>query len=147
MNEPSKTSVPAWFWVIAVVALLWNLMGCMILISEVFAKEAMMESFTDAQKEWSRSLPAWVYVVFAVSVGSGIAGSISLLQRKRLSLPLFVISCFAVMIQMVYTMLIAGGLQVMGPSGAIMPALVVGLSIVWLVFSVFSRGKGWLVQG
>ncbi len=79
-------------------------------------------------------------------MGTGVAGSICLLMRKRLSVPLFTISFVAVLIQMVYTMLIAGGLQVMGPSGAVMPALVVLLSIAWLLFSLFSKGKGWLVS-
>ena len=146
MNEQQKVSVPLWFWVIAVVALLWNIMGCVILLSEVFAQEAMMESMTEEQKEWSRSTPSWIYFVFAISVSAGVAGSICLLMRKRLSVLLFTISFVAVLIQMVYTMLIAGGLQVMGPSGAVMPALVVLLSIAWLLFSLFSKGKGWLVS-
>jgi hypothetical protein len=145
MNEQSKASVPMWFWAIAAVSLLWNIMGCTVLLSEVFAKEAMMESFTEAQKEWSRSTPVWIYVVFAISVSTGVAGSLSLLRRKSMSIPLFAISFVAVLIQMVYTMLIAGGLQVMGPSGAVMPALVVLLSIAWLLFSLFTKGKGWLV--
>ena len=145
MSEQQKVSVPLWFWVIAVVALLWNIMGCVILLSEVFAQEAMMESMTEEQKEWSRSTPSWIYFVFAISVSAGVAGSICLLMRKRLSVLLFTISFVAVLIQMVYTMLIAGGLQVMGPSGAVMPALVVLLSIAWLLFSLFSKGKGWLV--
>ena len=65
-------------------------------------------------------------------------------MRRRLSVPLFSISLVAVLIQMVYSMLIAGGLQVMGPSGAVMPSLVIALSIAWLLFSLFSKGKGWL---
>ena len=145
MNEQQKVSVPLWFWVIAVVALLWNTMGCVILLSEVFAQEAMMESMTEEQKEWSRSTPSWIYFVFAISVSAGVAGSICLLMRKRLSVLLFTISFVAVLIQMVYTMLIAGGLQVMGPSGAVMPAVVIMLSIAWLLFSLYFKGKGWLV--
>jgi hypothetical protein len=145
MNERQKVSVPLWFWVIAVVALLWNIMGCVILLSEVFAQEAMMESMTEEQKEWSRSTPSWIYFVFAISVSAGVAGSICLLMRKRLSVLLFTISFVAVLIQMVYTMLIAGGLQVMGPSGAVMPAVVIMLSIAWLLFSLYFKGKGWLV--
>lgn len=144
MSEQTQASVPRWFLVIAIVALLWNLMGCMILLSEVFAKEAMMETFTEEQKEWSRSTPTWIYVVFAISVGTGVAASIFLLMRKKLAVPVFAVSFVAVVIQMVYTMLIAGGLEVMGPSGAIMPALVVFLSIVWLVFALSAGRKGWL---
>lgn len=145
MSEQQKLSVPVWFWVIAAVALLWNLIGFVIFLSEVFAQEAMMESMTEKQKEWTRSTPSWIYFVFAISVSTGLAGSICLLMRKASSVLLFTISFVAVLIQMLYTMLIAGGLQVMGPSGAVMPAVVIILSIAWLLFSQFSKGKGWLV--
>jgi len=134
-----------WFWVIAAVALLWNLMGCVIFLSEVFAQEAMMTSMTEEQKEWARSTPSWIYFVFAISVSTGLAGSICLLMRKALSVQVFTVSVVAVLTQMVYSMLIAGGLQVMGPSGAVMPAVVISLSIAWLMFSRFSKGKGWLL--
>ena len=62
-----------------------------------------------------------------------------------MSIQLFTVSFVAVLIQMVYTMLIAGGLQIMGPSGAVMPAIVVMLSIAWLLLSLYFKGKGWLV--
>jgi hypothetical protein len=145
MIEHNKVPVPNWFWVIAVVSLLWNLIGCIIFSSEVFAREAIIESMTDVQKEWVRSTPNWIYFVFAISVGTGLAGSILLLLRKRLSVTLFAISLAAVLLQMVYTMLIAGGLQVMGPSGAVMPTVVILLAIAWLLFSLFCKGRGWLL--
>jgi hypothetical protein len=105
----------------------------------------LLESFTEAQKEWSRSTPTWIYLVFAISVITGIAGCVSLLMRKRLAIPLFAISCIAVIIQMTYAMLIDRGLQVMGPSGAVMPVLVVILSIVWFQFARIGKVKKWLV--
>ena len=146
MNEQQKLSVPAWFWVIAAVSLMWNIMGCVIFSFEVFAQEAMIESMTGEQKEWVRSTPRWIYVDFAISVVTGVAGSICLLMRKKLSVTWFTISFAAVLIQMVYTMLIAGGFRVMGPSGAVMPTVVITLSVVWLLFSLLSTGKGWLVS-
>lgn len=103
MNEEQKIVVPTWFWVIAAVSLMWNILGCLIFSSEVFAQEAMIESMTGEQKEWVRSTPRWVYVVFAISVSTGVAGSVCLLMRKRLSVPLFTISFAAVLIQMAYT--------------------------------------------
>ncbi len=145
MSEQQKVSVPFWYWVIAVIALLWNLMGCTILFTEVFAQESMMESMTEAQKEWARSTPKWIYLVFAISVSTGIAGSICLLVRKRSSVPLFITSVVAVLIQMGYTMLLAGGLQIMGPSGAVMPTIVILLAISWLLFSLYSKSRGWLL--
>jgi hypothetical protein len=141
MTEETKVSVPRWFWIFSIVALLWNLMGGMIFLSEVFAKEAMMESFTEEQKEWSRAIPFWIYVLFAISVVSGLMGSMALLTRRRLAIACFAVSFVAVVVQMGYTMLIAGGLEVMGPSGAVMPLLVVTLSIIWLSLAKYSRDK------
>ena len=146
MNEQQRVAVPAWFWGIAAISLLWNIIGCAIFLAEFFAQDAMIESMTNEQKQWARSTPSWIYFDFAISVCSGVAGSICLLMRRRLSVTLFSISLVAVLIQMVYTMLIAGGLQVMGPSGAVMPALVIALSIAWLLFSLFSNRKGWLTS-
>ncbi len=146
MNEEQKTVVPTWFWVIAAASLMWNILGCVIFSSEVFAQEAIIESMTDEQKEWVRSTPCWIYVVFAISVSTGVVGSFCLLLRNKLSVPMFTISFAAVLIQMVYTMLIAGGLRVMGPTGAVMPTVVITLAGVWLSFSFLSKSKGWLIS-
>jgi hypothetical protein len=146
MNEQHSVTVPKWFMVVGVVALLWNLMGGGILLSELFAQEEMMEGMTEPQKEWARSTPGWIYVVFAISVGTGIVGSICLLLKKSAAAPLFVVSAVAVLIQMGYMMVIAGGLQVMGPSGAVMPAVVVSLAITWLVISLSAKSNGWLAS-
>jgi hypothetical protein len=146
MNEQHSVTVPKWLMVVGVVALLWNLMGGGILLSELFAQEEMMEGMTEPQKEWARSTPGWIYAVFAISVGTGIVGSICLLLKKSAAAPLFVVSAVAVLIQMGYMMVIAGGLQVMGPSGAVMPAVVVSLAIVWLVVSLSAKSNGWLAS-
>lgn len=144
MNEKSNSKVPMWFWVVAVVALLWNIMGSAIFLTEVFAQEAAIEGMSDAQKAWVRSTPSWIYFVFGVSVVTGLLGSVGLLMRMNNSVIVFAISLVAVLIQMIYTMVIAGGLQVMGPSGAVMPAIVIILAFTWLVASIYFNRQGWL---
>ncbi len=146
MNQATRSSVPRWYWAIAAVALLWNLMGCAIFAIEIFAQEAVMESMTQAQKEWARSIPRWIYIVYGVAVTTGVAGSIGLFLRKSWTVATFAICLAAVTVQMVYTMLIAGGLQVMGPSGLVMPATVVGIAAGLLWFSWFARSRGWFAR-
>ncbi len=119
-------------------------MGCAAFLMEVFAQEAMMESMTEAQKDWSRAIPRWIYFVYALAVTAGVAGSIGLFMRKAWSVPLFVLCAVAVIVQMVYTILIADGLKVMGPSGLVMPVLVVVLATALLWFSWLAKGKRWL---
>ena len=144
MDTSPQRSVPLWYWAVATVAVLWNLMGCAALAMELFASEAMMESFTEPQREWARSTPRWIYFVYGVAVATGVAGSFGLLLRQGWSVWLLAISLVAVLVQMAYTMVIAGGLQVMGAPGAIMPAAVIVLGAIFLWFSWVARRKGWI---
>lgn len=143
MKEITRPSVPLYYWGVATVALLWNLMGCVAFGTELFAQETMMESWTESQKEWARSIPVWIYFVYGVAVVTGVVASVGFFLRKRWSVLLFAISLAAVLVQMAYTMIIAGGLQVMGSNAAIMPGLVITLGAIFFAFSWFARGKGW----
>ena len=134
------------YWIIAVVALVWNLMGCAFLSMEIFAQEAMMKSMTEDQKAWARSIPRWIYFVYAVAVSTGVAGSIGLFLRKDWTITLFAICLVAVLVQMGYTMVIAGGLRVMGPSGAVMPSVVVVIAVALLGFSWFASSRNWFAE-
>ena len=128
----------------AAVALLWNLLGCLFFAVEMFAQEAAIQSWTEPQKEWARSTPVWIYVVYGLAVSTGLGGSIGLFLRKGWTITAFAISLVAVIVQMVYTMVIGGGIQVMGPSGLVMPALVIVFSAALLWFSRFARSRSWI---
>ena len=144
MGVSNEKKVPAWFWMVAGIALLWNIMGFAIFFQELFNQEALIKDWTEPQKEWAKGTPNWIYFVFGVSVVTGLLGSLSLLIRKAWSIPLFAISLVAVLVQMIYTMVIAGGLQVMGASSAVMPALVILLAGLWLFSAIRFRHKQWL---
>lgn len=143
MTAQTKSAVPFWFWVIAAIGLLWNLMGTLFFGIELFAQETMMEAMTETQKAWARSIPSWIYIVYGVAVTTGVLGSIGLFLRKSWATTMFTISLLAVIVQMVYTMLIGGGLQAMGPSGLIMPLVVIGIATGLLLFSRSARNRGW----
>ncbi|MFT5302501.1 MAG: hypothetical protein ACI87E_000044 [Mariniblastus sp.] len=144
MNQTSKPRVPAWYWAIAAVALLWNLLGCAAFGTEIFAQEAMMETWTEEQKEWARSIPGWIYFVYGVAVTTGVAGSIGLFMRNGWTVALFAICLATVIVQMLYTMIIGGGMQVMGPSSLVMPSMVIIFAASLLWFSWFAKSRSWL---
>ncbi|MCH2402158.1 MAG: hypothetical protein MK364_23775, partial [Pirellulales bacterium] len=60
------TRTPKWYLPIVIVALLWNLLGCLFLAIELFAQDAAIASMTEPQQEWVRSTPGWVYVIYAI---------------------------------------------------------------------------------
>lgn len=143
-SQDTKPLMPGWYRVLAILALLWNLMGCAAFATEIFAQEAMIKEWEPAQQKWARTIPTPIYFVYGLAVVTGVAGSIGLIIRKRWSGLFFASSFVAVVIQMVYTMIIAGGVRVMGPSSVVMPAVVIIIAggLVW--FSLFARRKGWL---
>ena len=138
------TRTPKWYLPIVIVALLWNLLGCLFLAIELFAQDAAIASMTAPQQEWVRSTPGWIYVIYAIGVTTGVAGSIGLLARKTATTTLFAISLVAVVVQMTSTMGIAGGFEVMGPSGLLMPAVVVVIAALLFGLSRFGKKAGWL---
>jgi hypothetical protein len=145
MQRQTRSGIPFWYWAVAAAALLWNQMGCVMFGIEMFAQETAMESMTQEQKAWVRSIPRWIYVVYGVAVSSGVAGSIGLFMRKNWSIAMFAVCLVAVSVQMIFTMILGGGLQVMGRSGLIMPALVIGIAAILLWFSWFAKNRGWFV--
>ena len=145
MNDSTPaTPAPKWYVPVVILALLWNLLGCVMFAFELFALDMAIASMTEPQQEWARSTPGWIYVIYAIGVTTGVAGSIGLLARKTATTTLFAISLVAVVVQMTYTMGIAGGLQVMGPSGLIMPAVVVVIAALLFGLSRFGKKAGWL---
>ena len=139
-------AVPGWYRVVAIVALLWNLMGCAAFAMEIFAPEMVLKTMTAEQQEWARSIPGWIYVVYGVAVFTGVAGSLGLIIRKGWSVPLFAVCLAAVLVQMGYSFIIAGGIEVLGTVDLIMPAVVIVLAGILLWFSWSARDKGWLVS-
>ena len=90
-------------------------------------------------------LIAYAGGVYGVAVSTGVAGSIGLFLRKGWTITMFAICLVAVTVQMGYTMIIGGGLQVMGPSGLVMPSMVIGIAAALLCFSWLSGNRGWFV--
>ena len=67
-----------------------------------------------------------------------------LLLRKAWAVPLFVLSLLAVIVQNIAALFVADALQVMGPTSAIMPLLVLGIGIYLIIYSRSARDKGWI---
>ncbi len=94
---------PVWFWIVSILALLWNLMGVIAYLTMAFATEEMIASLSpEQQSEFLFEYPAWVTAAFALAVFSGFLGCIALLIRKKWAYGLFVVSAIAAIAQHIY---------------------------------------------
>ncbi|MEC3966013.1 hypothetical protein [Flagellimonas halotolerans] len=135
---------PTWFWVVSVIALLWNLMGVGNYLNQAFNQMTLLESMDQAQREVFEGIPAWATAAFAIAVFSGALASIALLLRKKWSRPLFVISLIAAVAQFIHWLFISNAVKAFGPSTYAMPAIIIIIGIYLVFFSKKGIEKGWL---
>ena len=139
-NKPTKG-----YWIIAAIALLWNIMGTFQFLSATVLKEMLYSTLTDAQIALFENLPSWYLIVFGIAVVTGVLGSLSLLFRKKMAILFFTISAIAVTIQMAYWVFATDVIEVYGTADAVtMPVIVVITAIVLLFYSKTVARKGWL---
>ena len=135
---------PVWFWVIAVLGLLWEVMGCLSYLREVTMTPADLAKLPVAQQELWTSMPDWLFGLFAVAVWVGLLGAIMLVARKRWARPLLLISVIAATLQFAWIFTMMPILKTIGPSSAIFPAIIIliGIFLVW--FAGLGIRRGWL---
>lgn len=98
--------------------------------------KAYLSGSTPAQLEFYYGFPAWVVAAWGIAVWGGVAGSLLLLFRKRLSVPLFLASLIAMVLTSVHNYALSNGLQVMGGAGALaFSAVIIAIGVVLLLYA------------
>ena len=131
-------------WLVATVALIWNLLGVLTFVLTVSMSPQALEAMTANERALYTSMPAWVTAIYAVAVFAGTLGSVMLLLRQGLARPLFALSLVAVVLQMGHTLFFSPLLQTGGASAAVMPVLVLLIAAYLAWYAGFARRNGWL---
>lgn len=141
-TETSK--IPAWYWIVAIVMLLWNVMGVMSFIMHVVTPEASMEGLSEAEIALYDQYPAWTKVAFAIAVFGGFLGCIGLLMKKAWAKSMFIASLIGIVVQMSHSLLVTDHLDVYGPGGAVMPLMIVAIGGLLVYLANRWTKNGWL---
>tara|TARA_R110002124_G_scaffold163723_1_gene331128 strand:+ start:7707 stop:8126 length:420 start_codon:yes stop_codon:yes gene_type:complete len=127
------------FWVIAVVALIWNLMGVMAYLTRAFITEEMIAALPpEAQAEFLVDYPAWYTGAFALAVFGGAFGALFLLFKKKIAVSLFLISAIGAIAQHLYLFMNVEMKDLVMP----IMIIIVCLFLVW--YSKDAAKKGWI---
>jgi hypothetical protein len=94
MNDQINHEVHWSFWAIAVVGLLFNLMGCVNFLSQMSPE--MVASMPEAYRAIVETRPAWATGAFALAVFGGAIGAILLLLKKSVAYYVFIASLVGV---------------------------------------------------
>jgi hypothetical protein len=133
-NKPGSA-----FWIIGIIALLWNAMGVYNYLIQAYQTEAYTSSLNEAQLALMDSMPSWNTALFAIAVFSGLIGTILMLMRKKSAVSLFIISFVTATVNQLYWLFGTNAAEVFSES---MPYLMPILVIVFCLFLVwYSRSQ------
>ena len=99
---------PKWFMAAAVVALLWNLLGCAAFFADLRLTPEDVAKLGAAQQAMHASRPPWSIAATGIAVIAGALGCIGLILRKRWSFALLVLSLVGVIAQDIYLFAMSG---------------------------------------
>ncbi|GBH29930.1 sugar transporter [Sphingobium xenophagum] len=137
-------NMPRYFIVIAIVLLLWNLMGLAAFAMQYTADLTELAKSDPVTAQAFAAMPAWVWIAYAIAVGAGTLGAILLLMKKAAAASLFLLSLIAVVVQFGYTFLGTDLLAVKGPSVIAFPAFIMVMAVVQLLYARHLVGKAML---
>lgn len=132
------------FWVIGIMALIWNAMGVMAYISQAYMTDEMKAALPEAERALYENVPSWVTAAFAIAVFGGVLGAILLLMKKKLAKVVFLISLIGIVAQMSYNFFMSKAAEVYGPGGMVMPIMVIIIGVFLLQYAKKSETNGWL---
>jgi hypothetical protein len=145
MNDVSEPrSVPAWYWLVAALALLFEAFGCYNYLTYVSVTPEQVATMPLDQQAVMSATPWWLTAAYGTAVWIGLAGALLLLFRRRHAELLLLISLVAVLIQFGGILLVPR-LRDLSPTDSFGPAIVIALVAYGLWhFARLARKRGWL---
>lgn len=126
-------TAPRSYWIVAVILLLWALMGDAAYLADVTTDlTALARTDPDTAQSFAL-MPAWIWSAYAVAVWFGTGGAVALLLRRRMAVWLYAISVIAIIVQFGWTFLVTDLIADKGPSVILFPMFIfiMGLAALW----------------
>lgn len=135
---------PTSFWVIAILALLWNLAGVAMFWLQVTMGADAIAALPAPQREVYEATPVWLNALFGVAVVAGVLGAVGLILKQRWAVALFALSLLAVLVQMVVAYAVTPAWSASGVAGLLMPVVVVAIAAFLWRYARSAAAKGWI---
>lgn len=142
----SREKAPAWFWVVSVVLFVWAIAGVASCYLHVTLDKAALDKMTAYDRNLFLGLPRWFAYDFALATITALVGSICLLLRRRVAMPLYLLSLIGVIIQFGWVLGATDLIAVKGiVAAALFPFVIFSIGVFSLWFADVARGRRWIV--
>ncbi|WP_296282870.1 hypothetical protein [Pseudoxanthomonas sp.] len=144
MMTTTATKRSVGYWIVAVFALVWNLIGVAMWYLQVSMTPEQLAAMPETQRQVYEGTPGWINIVFAVAVLGGVLGALGLLMKKRWAGTMFLLSLIALLVQMIGAYVVTPAWAAYGPVGLVMPVVLLLIALFLLWYANKAKARGWL---
>jgi hypothetical protein len=143
MDTVIETPKPKWMLWAGLAFLVWNLFGVAAFIMQATMSAEAFSSLPKEQQELWGDMGATTWAAYAIAVGTGTLGAISMLMGRKWAVLLFLLSLVAIVVQFSYPMGYALSRNLL--SLMIFPALILAMAVAQWLLTRNWRDAGWLI--
>ena len=92
MNDTANGKLPAGFWVVAVLGLLWNCFGAYLYLLARLDPQTALAGADPAMKDYVANQPIWANLGYGLGIWGSFFGSVAMVLRSRHAVNLFLVS-------------------------------------------------------
>ena len=146
MDEAIKTKPPVGFWIVGLLALLWNGFGG---YDYVMTRTRNMEYLAQAGDaktllQWIDSFPIWAQIAWPVGVWGSVLGSVLLLLRSRHAVTAFVVSLLGALVSFGHQFAASPPAALDTTANKVIPLVIIAIILVLWWYSRRALGRGYL---
>lgn len=141
MSDETRAKVHWSFWIVGVVALIWNGMGSMNYVFQMTAES--VEAYREIEQAIITNRPAWATAAFAVGVFGGVVGAVLLLLRKAAAINVFIVSLIGVVVVTAHT--VSLGLDMAVGEFVVIVVMSVAVAAFFVWYAKYAAQRRWIV--
>jgi hypothetical protein len=138
------STIPKWFYVVTIIALLWNLLGAAAVGMNLFITPEQLAQLPEQQKVMHEATPSWTVLASIIAVVAGTIGCLALLAKKVLAEHILIVSVIALVIQDIGIFIVVDGVGLAGISALIMQTMVFIIGCALVLLAKKAKREGWL---
>jgi hypothetical protein len=139
------TKTPLWFRILAVVLILWSVIGIFAWVQQMRLGAEAMGPATAYDRGLYASLPGWYDWVYLIAVGAGLIGAVMLSLGSALARPVFAVSLVGVVVMFGWMFLATDIVAVKGvPLAMGFPVVIFAIAAFQLWLAGKALRRGWI---
>ena len=146
MHDNARGRAPVHLWIVGILALLWNCIGCYDYLMTRFRNTDYFESMkvdANAMLAWVDAFPLYAQFGWGLGVWGGLLGSLLLLMRNRWAVLVLGLSLVGALLGLGYQILAAPPAPGAGdPMMDAMPYVIIAIAFGLFLYTRAMRAKG-----